>query len=419
MKQIKKILFTIFSLTIFISITNAEEITYVNEKNIDENTKNIICFEEKCAQLIENTTNSSITYFTLDKETNTQTQTSTKQYDSIINSEIIKNDNNIILIGTKNNNLAIYLIDQDNRIINSNISENIINNNDLKIKKSQDKIYVYQTKNNILASNDIYEINEKLEITKKTISELENIKDILKSEYIRLIKSGEIENSSISTYYSSTYTKDYNILVGKKDSKAIISLYDNDGILIWSKYDETNLYYKDVIIFNKTILALAYDGTNSKIVLYDYKGEKIKEILVEEQEEPKKVLKIENNIIINTKNNITIYNYDLKINTEESLYGTTTIIGEAITNNEIEVNVTPNSGYVLDSIYVYDDNDNLIDVTKNKFIMPNSSVTVKIVYGEIISNPDTLDPIYIVLIAFVIIAIIFKKLYEKYSWLKN
>ena len=57
----------------------------------------------------------------------------------------------------------------------------------------------------------------------------------------------------------------------------------------------------------------------------------------------------------------------------------------------IEINVTPNKGYIIDKIIVTDVNGKEIEVTDNKFYMPSSDVKIEVKYkgGEYVPIPDT------------------------------
>ena len=51
-------------------------------------------------------------------------------------------------------------------------------------------------------------------------------------------------------------------------------------------------------------------------------------------------------------------------------------------DDEIELNITPASGYEIDTLTVTDDNENVIPVTDNKFSMPDSDVTVSATFKK-------------------------------------
>lgn len=51
-------------------------------------------------------------------------------------------------------------------------------------------------------------------------------------------------------------------------------------------------------------------------------------------------------------------------------------------DDEIELNITPASGYEIDTLTVTDDNENVIPVTDNKFSMPDSDVTVSVTFKK-------------------------------------
>ena len=67
---------------------------------------------------------------------------------------------------------------------------------------------------------------------------------------------------------------------------------------------------------------------------------------------------------------------------EAAEHGTVTGTGTANVGDEVELTVTPDEDYALESLTVKDANDNEITVTDNKFTMPVSNVTVTAVFRK-------------------------------------
>lgn len=69
--------------------------------------------------------------------------------------------------------------------------------------------------------------------------------------------------------------------------------------------------------------------------------------------------------------------------------GTVTVDkANASVGDKISFEVKPGKNYVIDSIRVVDSNGNVIEVTDNTFIMPDTDVTVEVVFKELV-NPKT------------------------------
>ena len=74
-----------------------------------------------------------------------------------------------------------------------------------------------------------------------------------------------------------------------------------------------------------------------------------------------------NDIIIKETKNGTV-----KVNMEKAINGQT-----------VEMSIIPESGYEIDSIKVYDDKNNKIEVKDNKFIMPDSKAYVEVEFKAV------------------------------------
>lgn len=57
---------------------------------------------------------------------------------------------------------------------------------------------------------------------------------------------------------------------------------------------------------------------------------------------------------------------------------------QLVAGNEIEINITPNYGWDVVEYQILDANGNIVPITDNKFVMPNSDITIKVVTREII-----------------------------------
>lgn len=85
------------------------------------------------------------------------------------------------------------------------------------------------------------------------------------------------------------------------------------------------------------------------------------------------------------------YNDIKKVETKVNGNGKIEFIGDCVAGKEIEYSVTPEEGWKLDSVVVKDAKGNIIETKNNKFIMPESDVTIEAKFVINIVNPDTSD----------------------------
>ena len=71
------------------------------------------------------------------------------------------------------------------------------------------------------------------------------------------------------------------------------------------------------------------------------------------------------------------------ITTEETSNGTISLVDKSYEGNKVIINIKPNKGYELDKINVIDENNNLIEVSNNTFIMPKSDLKVSATFNPI------------------------------------
>ena len=405
----KKILLLILLLFIIPIVTKAIEY----DKTIDTKIDNIISYKEGYIELIDNTLYSYINNELI----------STKQFTDLNKLNIIELNNNFLIVGIKKNTIKTYLIDNKLKVLSNKETSYIITNGLPYLYKYDNKIYTLFINDGILTTNNIYIIDENLEISETKLSNITNIKEIIKSDYYILNNSGNIIDNNTYYYNKSTYLNDNSIIVGYKENElleknAIINFIDKEGYVLWQD-DNTDYYnYKDVTILENTIYVLATNNIESFIIKYDYTGKKLEQEKIS-NDLPICFTKVSNNLYILTENNQLIYKYNISINKDNDIYGELKINGEPIPYSIIKLEVLPNSGYQLDSYEIKDEQGNNIEVIDNSFIMPDSSITIKVNYKETVINPETVDMIFIVLAICSISLIVFTKTYKQYKWLKG
>lgn len=343
----------------------------------------------------------------------------TKKIASLTNSVIVNFKDNIFLAGIKSNTLSIYLLDTNLRIIKSFDTSYIINSsNTINPYLYNNKIYLSITKDNLLASNNIYEIDESLNIKESPFSSYESIKDILRESYY-LIKYNDISY----TYNSGTTLNNTYILVGsKKEGEAeesIISFYDDTNLLNTIS-NPKYLNYQKVLIIKDTISILAQDrDNNSYLIFLNNDGTVLSEHKLDYpftdmfQLGDKLLL-----VLTNTTTTIVTYKYNLEISHNNLPYGTIKINPTAEYNENVSIDITANSGYDIDTITINDAHGKIIPLNNNTFTMPDTNVYVNVTYKETIANPNTADYILISIIILTISVFGIRYFYKKYKWLK-
>lgn len=409
MKKIKYFIFILIS--IFILSENINALTYSTE--ISSTINNAISYKDYYITIKEENSNTIIEKLNYKNES-----ISSKQLTSLTNAELIKYQSNYLVVGKNNNNLELYLFDENNTILNTNKTDIIIPNSKFNLVNYDNKIYLYLTNDTILTNNIIYEIDSNLTITEKNLSFYNNLKDILGSNYEEINNTGEIIDNKIYYYNESLKTDKYQILVGYNDlNQSVIKLTNTLTNENLTKEDLTCSSYLDIELVNNEIIILCKNINNeTELKTYDSKLNLIESKIIS-LNEPKKILKLKNNLLVITDKNQLFYTYDTNIIKEESLFGTLNIAGTSIPYETISYEIIPNSGYEVESISVKDEYGNIIEIKENKFIMPESNVYINIVYKENVTNPNTIDSIYIIIIVFVLAIIGIKYAYTKYKWL--
>lgn len=91
---------------------------------------------------------------------------------------------------------------------------------------------------------------------------------------------------------------------------------------------------------------------------------------------------------------------------------------KAAVGEEVYITIHPNVGYYLKSLTVIDEAGNGIEVVDNKFIMPNSDVTIEVTFEKIEENPDTADIIFISILALIVCSVIYFVNRKKINFIK-
>ncbi len=118
-----------------------------------------------------------------------------------------------------------------------------------------------------------------------------------------------------------------------------------------------------------------------------------------------------------------VYQLPYSINVLTTGEGEVEVDEDAYAGEEVEVKVSPKFGWLVEQIVVIDENGNEVEVKDNKFVMPDSSITIEVTFKKIveavIENPNTAAiPITGLGIIVVVLGVITYRNYKKIKFLK-
>ena len=391
--MIKKIIYIFILYLLFINITEAQII--LKNTNLYENINTLIESNNEILILKENTI--------IEKYDLNNNYITKKEYPDLYNSNITKYKDGYLLTGIHNNKVNIYEIDNNLKINNIYEIDTIVNNIDIKTNIYNNKIYIVLTNNNLIINNKIYEIDNKelKEYNLKEYNEIE-LNNILKEDYYLLKDTLEMND----TIYQKVILYN-NVLYYMNNNK--IKIKNNDKEII--KEIEYNI--KDITIIENEIYLL----NDNSIKIYDLNMNYLREIQL--NKEPLKFIKTSNKLYIKYNDSLDKYEFNYNIENNYQPYGTLEVLPNEIPGNEVELNITTNSGYAINTIDIKDEKGNEIEVNNNKFIMPEGNVNINVTYIATINNPETSDIIYVVIIMSIIFLVMLIKIAKKYIWIKR
>lgn len=253
------------------------------------------------------------------------------------------------------------------------------------------------------------------DITPDVLKELTDYRDQAIANKMYDIYPYKTENIIISNQFES---KDAFYIVGDaiKDNitRGFIMKVDLDMNVIWVQKSEEGYHYFDASSTSTEYIAVGSykdeveigeprnpDNVESYIFIYDSNGN-----LVETHDVAKEigVTRADITSINNHGDAITLQAYAYDENGEFSSYltrylpqypiktivkgsGKIEVINKNYSGENITYIITPEKGYVLGMVKVYDEDGNVIEVTGNSFIMPASAVTIEAIFLP--ENPDT------------------------------
>ncbi len=419
------------------SILNYENISdYYSD--IELSTKDIITNKEGYIILSE-TLNGSTSLLLYNNDNNLITS---KVLSDLVSPSIIKYNDNYLVTGISSNVLKLYLLDNNLQVISQKETTYMISDKTKKLYLYDNKIYLMITSENTLYDNNIYEIDENLNIIQNNFSsyDVTILKSIFKGDYY-LIKNNDIEeNSRITHYYDSTYTKDYYILVGNThnitadsianncNEKSILTILDSSGTELINKEIPDYYIFNKVFSIKDKIVIFASRWETSYLLTYDYSGNLLDEIILPNHFEDSIIkqinaIKVNNRLIIYSKkeneatNIRASYSFECNIYQEDNPYGTLEVADASLPNEETTIAITPNSGYEIENIDIRDAQGNQIELTENTFIMPENDVYINVSYTASVENPETVDMILMIGVTLVIIVGAIFAFREKLNWL--
>ncbi len=388
----KVLLTTIIILLFFVTRVNASVLAYDNYYNLEYPITDIIEVNNAFYTINDNQ---------ISKFEKNMKYVSDKTLEDIHDSQIIKYNDNILLVGNKNNFVSIYLLNTDLQVINS-VDTTILYYTPY-LYSYNNNIYMLLGEDYILEDTNMYEINYILEIKTDSISSYTNLKDIIKSDYYAF-NNDDLTKQVTAT----THNTDY-IVLGGTD---FLQVLDKEGRLV--KEIESNPIVDILILNNKIVVA-----EERFVKQYNFDLE-FEEKITSTEEGFSFMTKLNDNVIIfQAPDVISFYNFNINIFKEESSFGTIEIAENAVPNTKVTYTITPNSGYEVDNILITDEYGNVIKTNGEYFIAPSSDVKVLVTFKEAVINPETLDLIAVVVVVAVVTLLIFVKLYKKFKWINN
>lgn len=430
MKRIKFMLFGLLFL-LNICLVSAKSETLDSFKNIDievAGVNNIIGYKD--GYILTEDNNGTIFY----SYSNDMELESTKTLEDLSKAKVINFGDCFLVVGVSSNTLKSYLLDSNLKVLKQKDTSYFIQeSSEINLYSYENKIYVMLTYDENLISSSIYEIDNELEIKENKFSSYnaDNLKKILKSDYYLIHNNDKEDNGRITHYNSSTYLNDKSILVGTTsnlsydevlgmDEKAVITIFDNKGNIVSELVNDEYTSFKDVLIVKDKIVALGSKSQSYEnvLIIFDSTGKVLEVIMLDNTNESLSLKKLSNRVILLDENKMYSYSFDVNIYKEEDTFGSIDFNSVVSPYDIVKINVVPNSGYKVKDILVRDSQGNRISVVNNEFVMPSNDVFISVNYEELVTNPETLDIITIVVPVLFIGIIVFYRLYKKMIWLK-
>ena len=322
-----------------------------------------------------------------------------KKLNSIKARGLLRFNDSFIVYGVSDNLVSIYILDIDLRVVHNSTLDIMVNDSVIKPYIKSDNVYFILSLDNVISSTKIVTMDQLFNIEISNLSEFTELKDILKSDYY-LFNDGSGFNKSV-------VLDDNNYLIGNNTFKRV-----EDNL---TKEDDKYTYL-DMIVCGNRIVVLGKSDEGNSLLIYDKDGNVISNIEVDGN--VLRLDKFNKYLAIICTDKILLYDYELEIDKEDSLFGSLTIEGNAIPYGEISVSAIGNSGYEIEKIVVKSSIGEEILVTGNKFIMPEDNVKVSVIYKEVVKNPETFDAILLISVLAIILLIVGRTLYVNYKWLK-
>lgn len=445
MKNKLYLIFALFISVLTINIVNAKDLltfdkTYDYSNKIIT-AKEIISIKDKLIILNDNYPNTEL----IASDLNFTTQ-ETKVIENLSNASIIKHNDSFILVGLENNTMKVYQIDYNLKVLNQKETTYYIDkNSEFYLYHEQDKIYIMALEDEVLYSTKIYEIDNELNVTENNLSSYKSelLKSFLKSDYYLIHNNERNDGDRTWHYYASDYNKDYQVIVGESsnilyndgtgfDFKARLVILDEQGEeLVNEQYSDYNSFIDVKIVKNNIVVLATKDSINS-LLIFDFTGKQISKIELSNTYNEtiiinKRIFKANNKIIVYAeeltkgaqyKKIFNVYNFDCEIFATPNNNGTIEVMSKGTPYENIELKITPNSGYETSLIKILDSQGNTIPLINNIFVMPENDVYITVEYKEIVNNPETADIIIFNVILAIGVLATGIYLYKKLHWLK-
>ena len=211
-----------------------------------------------------------------------------------------------------------------------------------------------------------------------------------------------------------------------------ITLHDQELNALWTvPIDEKIETFYNGTKVGDYIVLIGYSTKGSYIFVYDFEGNLIQEIENTERKVTNYVTEVDDGFAVtercpaingemidpNCRSIHMIYKLRKEIESATEGKGNVTVPANALAGETVTINVTPEKGYTLGELLVFDEEGHQIPVENNTFVMGTSKVTVRAVFVP--ENPNT-GNLYVTLICLIAaitgIALVFQK--KKLEFLK-
>ncbi len=191
------------------------------------------------------------------------------------------------------------------------------------------------------------------------------------------------EITDYDSIYDINIIDDYIVAIGLKGSLTSIVVYDLEGNLV-QEISQNSVYNKIIPFSKKIIVNQNIENKNNCRLVDSFNGEGLKNVNFINGE-----VSQENTCAV--ESHASIYSLSYTINKIIEGNGTIEVVESIKAGEKVTFKANPDRGYEIAAIRVTDKNGKTIEQKDGTFVMPESDVTIEVIFKEIVSNPNTTD----------------------------